>query len=101
MMLLFDSQSDGNNLIRLDDKVIFLWMHDNHYDCILDISKFLYFSSINFCVKRMKKLDSKFTHICLLPNQCIKCYYFHEVEKNLNNFSKCPCCDVIFYKTLF
>ena len=31
---------------------------------------------------------------------CIKCYSFHEVEKNLNNYSKCPCCDVIFYSEL-
>ena len=48
----------------------------------------------------MKKFYSKFTHICLLPNMHIKCYSFHEVEKNLNNFSKCSCCDVIFYSEL-
>ena len=70
-VIVYDSQSNGTNLNKLNDKVIFLWMHDGHYDCILDVGKFLYFSWINFCVKCMKKFDSKFTHICLLPNMCI------------------------------
>ena len=80
-VIIYDSRSDGTNLIKLNDKVIFLWMHDGHYDCILDISKFLYFHSVRFCVNCMKKFDSKFTRICLLPNMCIKCYSFLEVEK--------------------
>ena len=49
-VIIYDSRSDGTNLIKLNDKVIFLWMHEGHYDCILDVSKFLYFYKFNFCV---------------------------------------------------
>ena len=56
--------------------MIVFWMFLNFY----------IFVQLIFIVKHMKKFDSKFTSICLLPNMCIKCYSFHELEKNLNNF---------------
>ena len=55
-VIIYDSRTgdDGFTLIRLTDKVVFVWLKDGHHSAILDIVKFLYYDKVNYCCKCMK-----------------------------------------------
>ena len=82
--IVYDSRTDANGrLTQLTNDVIGVWLNNNHYDLVLNFSKFIYGSGRkSVCVKCMKR--KREGHICCVSNMCFLCYSFHDVVRDLS-----------------
>ena len=76
--IVYDSRTDENgDLIKLTDKIVCLWLNNNHYDVVLNMRKFSKLNPSSFCVKCMSYFSS-FEHsdnyICNSNLTCQKCF---------------------------
>ena len=94
--IVYDSRTDVNGqLTRLTNDVIGVWLNNEHYDLVLNFSKFIYGPGrTSVCVKCMKR--KREGHICCVPNMCFLCYTFHDIVRDLSPSVVCALCNLYF-----
>ena len=94
--IVYDLRTDETGrLIRLTNDVVGVWLNNNHYDLVLNFSKFIYRNSKNkICMQCMKRQYEN--HICTLPSMCFLCYTFHDRTCDLSLSVVCSLCDLYF-----
>jgi hypothetical protein len=99
--VVYDSRlGDNNEIVRITDKIIYLWLNDSHYDLILNPYIFSRCHRSKFCFRCMryfKRTERVNTHMCRTSNTCQRCYA---------SLVKCPKqqdfsaeCNIIFYNS--
>ena len=99
---VYDSRLDSNQqLHRITNDVIFLWLNDGHYDLILSPYTFSQCNANKFCFTCMwyfRRGETKSQHTCTTSVTCYRCYSFPTTCRKEDNFEqKCTECDIIFY----
>jgi hypothetical protein len=100
--IVYDSRLNSNNqLERITNNVIFLWLNDGHYDLILSPYTFSKCNSSKFCFAYMRYFrrgENKTTHFCKTGNTCHRCYFSDRNCPPEDNFKQqCSECHVLFY----
>ena len=98
--IIYDSRTDNNgNLIKLTNEVVCLWLNNNHYDVVLNMTKSAKLS--NFCVKCMshlRKFEHQDNHICNTKLTCHKCYRQSNCPQEKNEVKiECSKCGILFF----
>ena len=94
--IVYDSQTDATGqLVRLTNNVLGIWLNDNHYDLVLNFSKFIYRSGRKtICVRCMKRRRQG--HLCKVSSMCFLCYSFHDKVCDLSPSIVCALCNLYF-----
>ncbi|CAB3977264.1 DNA polymerase [Paramuricea clavata] len=100
--IVYDSRLDTNqNLHRVTNEVIFLWLNDDHYDLVTSPYTFARLNLGRFCFSCMKyfrRHERKTTHVCILNTSCQRCYCNTRYCESVQGFfQQCTECDVLFY----
>lgn len=98
--IIYDSRLDKNDeLSRLTDNVIYLWLNDNHYDLILAPKQFSRITRCSFCYKCMryfKNGETSASHTCRTKRTCLKCYSFSKCDNERGAMIECSSCNILF-----
>ena len=100
--IVYDSQLDEHqNLHRLTNNVIFLWLNDGHYDLILSAYTFSRCSASAYCFECMRyfrRTETRLSHVCRTVYSCQQCYSSPEGCDRQDNFEiVCNECHVLFF----
>lgn len=75
-LMVYDSRVDKNGNVRFTDKIMYLWLNDNHYDVILDVKIFSKNNLTNFCFRCMTyytQFEYQDNHVCKNYETCQRC----------------------------
>ena len=76
--IVYDSRLDANQQVhRITNNVIFLWLNDAHYDLILSPYTFAHVNLGKFCFTCMlyfRRAESEISHVCRTSLTCYRCY---------------------------
>ena len=99
--IVYDSRLDENqNLFRLTNNVIFLWLNDGHYDLILSPYTFSRCNTAQYCFQCMRYFlhsETKDFRVCKTVYSCQRCYSSQDgCNKEPGFINECNTCHVLF-----
>ena len=96
--VVYDSRCDENGILtHVNEKVIYLWLNDGHYDVILSPHTFSKCKANRFCFKCMHYFNyGEKNHVCRGAFTCPNCYAPNARCLDEGLRQECPLCNVIF-----
>ena len=96
--IVYDSRLDAvGNLSRINVRVIYLWLNDNHYDVVISPNLFLRSQRFCFtCMIHFRHMETSSNHVCRTAYTCQSCYAPEAVCGDEGVRQQCPLCGVIF-----